>query len=321
MAKSLMLIFGLILASASASGQNKLSSFVQNGASKPASATQNTGQVQASSKNLNQASLKQQFEETSLGGDHSGGGSFTPADFMNKIREFLSFVKNSGGALQVSLEFAGTTQEIRLDSFMEIYRRGIQVHQSPEGDLYVDGRRVDFKNTPRTNEIATDDKAWASQASEVLKMQIAIHELLGLVQIPDPGYELSETLGRLMESGESEKSAEKVGQQAPLMKLLIDRSEVSSSRSVLYFKDSQGAARVTCGGAVFQGFRGSTLSLYYNAKAGTREDLGREERLSRTYSSELECLLAKQSLLSGIVTGVAITLDPNGIPQLEFLQP
>lgn len=114
-----------------------------------------------------------------VGGVDAGGGNLDVAEFYLIARAVAANY----------LSYSSTTDlDGKGQQFAPLVRK-LTVEESKE-DLFNKGQLVDAINYPTDNKIVFNSKSW-TQRTLLKKVELVVHELLGLLKIPDPSYLLS----------------------------------------------------------------------------------------------------------------------------------
>ncbi|MGZ3696059.1 MAG: hypothetical protein ACXWQO_18555, partial [Bdellovibrionota bacterium] len=111
-----------------------------------------------------------------------GGGNATVAEFYLYIRSFAAIAQKHPKEVSglISVEKLATVASSVL----------VEAKPSP---LLLNGNKVDAINFPSQNKIQVDDTTWSARGIHD-KYQIVVHELLGLLSVADPGFQVSEKI-------------------------------------------------------------------------------------------------------------------------------
>lgn len=118
------------------------------------------------------------------GSEGGGAGNAQIAEFYAMARNFANYMDLIGGKPGIPVPNGGFKQFVARVKI-----------KSVRGPLELGGMKVDAINYPMESFIELDDATWA-QRERAMKYQIVIHELLGLLVIRDPNYELSQNLAQ-----------------------------------------------------------------------------------------------------------------------------
>jgi len=117
-----------------------------------------------------------------FGGSDGGGGN-------GEIAEFYTLVRLMAVAYKVV--HSRTALGSRSTQIEPLYKK-LKVEQTKE-DLLLKGARVEAINYPSQGLIVFNSVAWGMKSQEE-KLQLVVHEVLGLLKVDDPKYEVSSAI-------------------------------------------------------------------------------------------------------------------------------
>lgn len=126
------------------------------------------------------------------GTESSGGGSTDRQNFYKPLAFALQKLSSQSKYVFNTKSKKMPAVEIIIDDLINALRN-VTIDPSHDQLYDLEGVKVDLFNDPNTNKIYFNIESWNTK-TEAEKIQLGLHELMGILKIPDPFYSISTRL-------------------------------------------------------------------------------------------------------------------------------